>query len=350
MLSADDVKFLSRALDGQDLQEPDWKKLNRKAVFKMKYKARSGKIQEILADMLQTFDDNLKDAVKKEETSLSTFETLDEQKKSQLSAAQDALTGGAAEAGARSQSVDESQEEVDSLTAQVKADEGYIAAAEDSYATMKDQWKERKRLRSEEIASIEKAIAILSSDEARDVMSSSFKSQGNLLQENTEVMKKRARAASKQIRELAKKHKDFRLAALAVSISFGARTGGHFDSVVKGIDGILSDLHKENDMDLKVKEDCENDRNKNTKMAKNAAYDIDEQTAIIVRQKAEIDAKNAEIARLQEEKKELNLQRDEATVDRRKQKNEYDAAKADDETAVSLIGKSMDVLSKFYTD
>merc|ERR1719387_3433255 len=150
-------------------------------------------------------------------------------------------------------------------------------------------------------------------------MSSSFKSQGNLLQENTEVMKQRARAAAAQIRELAKKHKDVRLAALAVSISFGARVEGHFDSVVKGIDGILSDLHKENDMDLKVKEDCENDRNKNTKMAKNAAYDIDEQTAIVVRKEAEIDAKNAEIARLQQEKKETMLQRDEATVTRNKE-------------------------------
>merc|ERR1719428_616066 len=348
-LSKGDAEFLERVLTGE-VPEVDWKKLNRKAVFKMKYKARSGKIQKILADMLQTFEDNLKDAEKNEASSLSTFEKLDEQRKSQLGAAQDALTAGAAEAGARGQSVDESQEEVDSLTAQVKADEGYIAAAEDSYATMKDQWKERKRLRSEEIASIEKAIAILSSDEARDVMSSSFKSQGNLLQENTEVMKKRARAASKQIRELAKKHKDFRLAALAVSISFGARTGGRFDSVVKGIDGILSDLHKENDMDLKVKEDCENDRNKNTKMAKNAAYDIDEQTAIIVRQKAAIETKEAEIARLQQEKKDTMLQRDEATVTRNKEAKEYAAAKADDEAAAGLIEKAKGVLEKFYSD
>merc|ERR1719428_1604929 len=200
-LNEDDVRFLEQALDGA--AAPDWKKLNRKAVFKMKYKARSLKIQEILADMLQTFKDNLADAEKKEKSDKKAFDTLSDQKNSQLSAAQDALTSGEGEAGARAASVEESQAEVDSLKEQVKADEGYIAASEDSYATMKDQWKERKRLRSEEIASIEKAIAILSSDEAKDTMSSSFKSQGNLLQENTEAMKKRARKASKQIRELA---------------------------------------------------------------------------------------------------------------------------------------------------
>merc|ERR1719159_1668626 len=64
-LSAEDARFLEQAMDG-DVPDVDWKKLNRKATFKMKYKARSLKIQEILADMLQTFEDNLADAKKTE--------------------------------------------------------------------------------------------------------------------------------------------------------------------------------------------------------------------------------------------------------------------------------------------
>merc|ERR1719443_2320017 len=350
MLSEQDVRYLEQALDG-NLQEPDWKKLNRKAVFKMKYKARSGKIQEILADMLQTFEDNLSDAERKEADSQSTFENLSEQKTSQMRAAQDALTSGDAESGARGLSVDESQEELDSLTAQVRADEGFITAAEDSYAVKMTEWKERKRLRAEEVASIEKAIAILTSDEARDTMSSSFKSQtgGALLLEETARQMCQKRNAAAHIRSLAEKHNDVRLAALSVSMMIH-RTGGHFDEVVDGIEKIISDLHKENDMDLKIKEDCEDDRNSNTKMAKNAAYDMDTQTALIVRKEALIDAKNAEIARLQDEKKELQLQRDEATVNRRKQANEYAADKATDESAVELIGKAADALAKFYVD
>merc|ERR550537_1116532 len=133
-------------------------------------------------------------------------------------------------------------------------------------------------------------------------------------------------------------------------MTFNTRAQGHFDEVVKGIEEIMEDLHKENDMDLKVKEDCENDRDKNTKIAKNSAYKIDEETSIIVRKEASTDAKIAEIARLEQEKKDLNLQRDEATVQRRKDKLEYEAAKADDETAVTLIGKAVDALAKFYTD
>ena len=53
--------------------EVDWKKLNRDATFKKKYKARSGEIQDILADMLNTFIDNRNEAVAAEEKAQSAF-------------------------------------------------------------------------------------------------------------------------------------------------------------------------------------------------------------------------------------------------------------------------------------
>merc|ERR1719450_1529043 len=122
-LSEQDARFLEQVLDG-DVPEVDWKKLNRKATFKMKYKARSLKIQEILADMLQTFEDNLADATKKESHAKSNFDKLTGSKNDQLTAAQDALSGG--EGAARTLSASESQEEVDALTEQVTNDEKYI--------------------------------------------------------------------------------------------------------------------------------------------------------------------------------------------------------------------------------
>merc|ERR1719161_2745059 len=111
-LSEQDSRFLVQALDGQ-VPKADWKKLKRKATFKMKYKARSTKIQEILADMLQTFEDNLAEATKKEKDTKDSFDTLMGAKNSQLSAAQDALSGGEGEGAARGLAADEAQEEVD---------------------------------------------------------------------------------------------------------------------------------------------------------------------------------------------------------------------------------------------
>merc|ERR1719261_2184746 len=258
-LSEQDARFLEQVLDGE-VPDVDWKKLNRKATFKMKYKARSTKIQEILADMLQTFEDNLADATKKEKDTKDSFDTLMTAKNSQLSAAQDALSGGEGEGAARTLAADEAQEEVDALTTQVSNDEKYISQVEASYADKVDEWKERKRLRTEEIASISKAIEILASDDAKDLMSSSFKSQGNFfLQEHassTGCQRKRANKVVHKLRDMAAKHNDPRLSALAVSVHSHARAQGHFDKIVAEVMKMVSDLHEEADEDLKTKETC----------------------------------------------------------------------------------------------
>merc|ERR1711904_61460 len=89
-LSKGDALFLERVLTGE-VPKADWKKLNRKSTFKMKYKARSGKIQQILADMLQTFKTNLEDAEKKEKAAAQSHEDLMKSKDAELKGNQEAL-------------------------------------------------------------------------------------------------------------------------------------------------------------------------------------------------------------------------------------------------------------------
>merc|ERR1719265_2577057 len=147
-----------------DGKTKDWKKLNRKATFKMKYKARSGEIQEILADVLQTFQDNLAEAEQKESEAQASYEKLRAAKLEEKGATEQALEDMVKEGAARGLSKQEAQAELDALTEQIANDEKFIAETEASYATKLEEWKERKRLRTEEIASISKAISILRSD------------------------------------------------------------------------------------------------------------------------------------------------------------------------------------------
>merc|ERR1719169_422638 len=286
----------------------------------------------------------------KEKETKASFDTLMEAKNSQLSAAQDALSGGEGEGAARTLAADEAQEEVDALTTQVSNDEKYISQAEASYADKVAEWKERKRLRTEEIASISKAIEILASDDAKDTMSSSFKSQGNFFLQEQDAGCKRQRATKvvHKLRDMATKHNDPRLSALAVSVHLNAK--GHFDKIVAEVMKMVSDLHEEADEDLKTKETCEADRMSNTKTAKKSAQSMDDETALINRKKADIEAMQKEIAGIVAHVKELKLQLEEAQIQRAKENREFKAAKAQDEAAAVLIGKSKDVLQKFYTD
>jgi hypothetical protein len=140
---------------------------------------------------------------KKEKDTKASFDTLMTAKNSQLSAAQDALSGGEGEGASRTLAADEAQAEVDALTTQVSNDEKYISQAEASYGDKVGEWKERKRLRTGEAAAVSKAMAVLTSDDARDTFSASHKSQtGFFLQEDESANCHRAKAVNK-LRETA---------------------------------------------------------------------------------------------------------------------------------------------------
>merc|ERR1719262_114153 len=105
-----DATFLRRILLG-DVPKVDWKKLNRKATFKMAYKARSFKIQDVLKKMLQTFQSNLKDATDKENDAIAEYKKLKDAKEGQLESTQKALSKMESENGANGMSKQDSQDE-----------------------------------------------------------------------------------------------------------------------------------------------------------------------------------------------------------------------------------------------
>jgi len=109
-------------------------------------------------------------------------------------------------------------------------------------------------------------------------------------------------------------------------------------------------LKEEETKDLETKEDCENDRNENTAVARRTSYVVDEQTAVIVRKKHQQDELNSKIAAAQDAIKDAQLKLEEATVNRQKEKAEYKASKADDEAAKAMVEKARGVLQKFYED
>merc|ERR1719183_2873727 len=130
-LSKGDAFFLQRLLTGE-VPKADWKKLNRKATFKMKYKARSTKIQSVLAKLLQTFEGNLKDATDKEAAAKASYEKLKGTKQGQLDKAQESLTKMEKENGAKGMSKADAQEEVDALELQVTDDTKFIGDTQTS--------------------------------------------------------------------------------------------------------------------------------------------------------------------------------------------------------------------------
>ena len=357
VLSHGDSSFLRRLLTA-DVPTRDWKKLNRKAVFKEKYEARSAKIQEVLSKLLQTFKDNLADAMKKEQDAQTVYDKLSAAKAGEKSQLEDSLSTLEKEGSARGLSKKDANQEIADLETQVEDDTRYIKQTESALDEKKSQWQTRSELRSKEIAAIGQAIAVLHSDDARDVFKRSFKSQGySLLQvhkRQSASMRSRGIAAAAVLRRAvaAASNPDAggRTKELAAIASRMVLKSGGFDSVIAAIDRMLTSLRDEETTELSTKETCESDRAADTRDALVQSRAADELTDTERRLENEVEQNKADVAGKYSERNTTKQQLSDATKLREDEALAFASAKADDEQAVSLVEQAHTVLQQFYNE
>merc|ERR1719281_2219370 len=152
----------------------DWEKLNADPEFAMKYKARSGEIQNVLSDMLDAFKANLNNTEAVETKAVADFDSLMSAKNGQLDTAKNALLDKSEETGARATALSDSKEEKEDKESQNDRDEGFVTQTKDACNTKADEWAVRKKLRNEEIIAISEAIQVIHSDDAGDLFKKSF--------------------------------------------------------------------------------------------------------------------------------------------------------------------------------
>jgi len=351
-LSKGDALFLRRVLLG-DVPKVDWKKLNRKATFKMSYKARSGKIQEVLAKIHQTFKTNLKDAQDKEKDSVASYDKLSKAKQGQLDTAQSALTKQESENGARGMSKQNAKDEVASLTKQVADDGKFIKDTTQALEDKKGEWKKRSTLRSAELAAISKAISILYNDDSRDLMKKSFASQGFLfLQTEQSSQATTANNAAAALRDAARRSGDDRLAVLASSLANAdpSSVKNRFDPVIKAVDKMIAILKADEQKDLDTKQTCEEDRMTDTQKAITAGRAIDDMSDTITRLTSEIAELQKEMDKLQAEHDKVSDELKKAADIRKGENTNWKKTDADDEAAAQTVKTAQGVIEKFYKD
>merc|ERR1719313_1737262 len=354
-LAKKDVQGLMKALQPSDVPEADWEKLNREATFKQKYQSRSGNILDILKDMTSTFIDNRDAAIEAEEKAVTNFDALMTSKGDQLDAAKQALLDKSKEKGARSEALATSTAEKEDREGQNDRDEVFLADTKSACETKAEEWAERVRLRTAEIASINEAISVLRSDDARDTFKKSFDSQGFLQTKATKKHHTRRSLALSAIRKAAVKSKDARLQALSTTLAMEEPAAevdmaDPFKDVIASVDTMLADLKKEEADDLAKKEHCEKERTEKTQEAKMTSKEIDTNTETIDRLTAQIAAANKSIEVINEEIEDLNAELQDASDQRAKETAKFTSDKADDEAAVGLIETAAAALEKFYTD
>jgi hypothetical protein len=347
-LNKGDAMFLERVLSGE-VPKADFKKLNRKNPNKGAYKARSGKIQDVLVKIKTTFETNLEQAEMEEERQLQDYLELKGAKQEELDAATDALNKQDGENGAKAMSKQDSETEMNALKTQITNDKNYIEATATDLENKKAEWKDRQALRRGEIAAINKAISILHSDDARDLFASSLKSQSFL----QVAAQSKSGSAAQVLARASTLSGDKRLAKLAKSLEdppASMATGSHFDEVIAAIDDMITTLKDEEDMDLENKETCEHDRADDTRTAIKAARTMDERTDTIAELKNDIVEIEKTITENLAEIKSIQEEVSKAEKQRAEEHAEWQQSNSDDQAAKQLVIQAKDVLAGFYED
>merc|ERR1719420_2482363 len=203
---------------------------------------------------------------------------------------------------------------------------------------MTDQeFEERTKTRAEEIKAVSEALAILSSDDAHDTFTSTF----NFIQKS---QKKSSREkAEKILLKAAKKTGDPKIAQLATRV----RLDG-FKKVSDDIDGMVADLKKEKEEDVKMKDFCIEALHKNEVAIEMKKRDIEQLDAKIAQLAAEIEELAKAIETLTAEVAEMQVQLKRAGEDRELENNDFQAVVADQRSTQKLLEAALAKLKGFY--
>merc|ERR1719443_1651293 len=189
---------------------------------------------------------------------------------------------------------------------------------------MTDQeFEERTKTRTEEIKAVSEALAILSSDDAHDTFTSTF----NFIQKSAKSSTREK--AEKILLKAAKKTGDPKLVTLATRV----RLDG-FEKVSDDIDGMVADLKKEKEEDVKMKDFCIEALHKNE--------------VAIEMKKRDIEQLDAKISTLTAEIAEMQVQLKRAGEDRELENNDFQAVVADQRATQQILQSALEKLKGFY--
>merc|ERR1719453_1208155 len=206
---------------------------------------------------------------------------------------------------------------------------------------MTDQeWEERQKTRQMEMEAVSKALAILSSDDAHDLFTRTFNPA--FVQKET-ASNSRQVQASKFLQAAALRLNNPRMSTLAVHVRLDA-----FTRVKKAIDDMIAQLLKEKEDEIKHKDFCVDEFNKNqleTERKEREKSDleakIEDLTMTIKKLTDEIEALKAEIAEMQ-----VQLKR--AGEDREAENKDFQLTIADQRATQKLLQAALEVLQGFY--
>merc|ERR1719261_334850 len=306
--------------------------------FKQSYAPQSGAIFGILKQMKETFETNLENSQKEEMQSQTAYEDLKATKEAEIKAGSDQKDTKTQELADTDAANAQAKQDLEDTRNSLAADQKFLINLKETCQNTDQEFEERTKTRAEEIKAVSEALAAKKTGDAHDTFTSTF----NFIQKSSKKSSTREKA-EKILLKAAKKTGDAKLAKLANRVQLD-----NFKKVSEDIDGMIADLKKEKEADVKMKDFCIEALHKNEVAIEMKARDIEQLDAKIAQLTAEIEELAKAIAALQAEIAEMQVQLKRAGEDRELENQDFQSVVADQRATQQLLEKSLGVLKGFY--
>merc|ERR1719409_395447 len=203
------------------------------------------------------------------------------------------------------------------------------------------EWEERQKTRQQEMEACSKALAILSGDDAHDLFTRTY--NPTFVQQGRVMQSDRRLKASKILSDVATKVSSPKLATLAVRVRLDA-----FTRVKKAIDDMIAQLLVEKADEIKHKDFCVDEFNKNQLETEKKEREKQDLIAKIEDLEMNIESLTKAIETLKAEIAEMQVQLKRAGEDREKENKEFQTTVADQRASAKLLQAALAVLQEFY--
>jgi len=333
----------------------------------------SGEIVGILKTMKDDMEESVAKLDQAEQVSSKGFEDLKSAKDQEIKLATQAVEQKQKRGGElgvllaqRSGAVEDAQDE--------QADaEKFISTLDRECSTKKQEYDNRQKLRTQEIAAISETISILNDDDALDVFKKAVPSA--LLQDPANKRKHvagfvqggelsvemRLQKAQKILAAAGKSYKSPQLGLIAYSIKgkmramasaakHGSNAGGavDFSEIIRSIEGMVAVLNSEMKDDEKHKEWCRGEFDKSEREASATQDQVSQLTAGMEEMTDETTSLAEDIKTLQESIATTDKEVSESTEQRKAEHAEYLVCVQMSEAAKQLLEKAKNRMAKFY--
>merc|ERR1712176_1298384 len=257
---------------------------------------------------------------KEELANQKAYEELKAAKEEEITAGQnqiDSKTKGLADTDEKNA---QAKQDVEDTKASLSADEEFLMMLKEKCSMTDKEWEERTKTRQLEIEACSKALAFLSSDDAHDLFTRTF----NPAFLQTSETDTRRSQVSKLLEVAAKKLQSPRLATLATKVKLDA-----FERVKKAIDDMVTQLLQEKADEIKHKDFCVDEFNKNQLQTEKKEREKKDSIAKTEDLEMQIDELTKAVETLKSEIAEMQVQMKRAGEDREKQNKEFQTTIAD---------------------